>query len=121
MGESGTTAIFGTPPGSWSSLASAEKGDAGGLDAQHLLVLEYTDAITLDVHVPDELMTRMKASFNEKEIVEITTTIGCYNCVSRFLVALDVAESNGDEGMKAAIAHSGGVKEGTVPAPRTSK
>ncbi|KAF1989930.1 4-carboxymuconolactone decarboxylase-like protein, partial [Aulographum hederae CBS 113979] len=55
-------------------------------------VLAYTDAMTLNVKVPDEVFERLKKTFGEKEIVEITATVAAYNCVSRFLVALDVGE-----------------------------
>lgn len=84
-----------------------------------MLVLEFTDALTLEASVPDEVFARMKGGFSEREIVEIATTVGAYNCVSRFLVALDVGESNGVEGMRAAIKLTGGVRDGVEPAPRT--
>jgi alkylhydroperoxidase family enzyme len=57
-------------------------------------VLKYTDAMTKTVTVPDEVFQELKGFFNEREIVEITTTCAAYNCVSRFLVALDVGEKN---------------------------
>ncbi|CAN9194792.1 unnamed protein product [Alternaria alternata] len=64
-------------------------------------VLAYTDAMTLDVHVPDAVFGKLKeAGFSDKEIVEITATIAAYNCVSRFLVALDVGERNAQMGPK---------------------
>jgi len=61
-------------------------------DERHLAVLEYTDAMTLGCIVPDPLFQRLKSFFSEKEVVEITSTVAAYNCVSRFLVALDVGE-----------------------------
>jgi alkylhydroperoxidase family enzyme len=64
------------------------------LDEQHAAVMAYTDAMTLDVQVPDTVFERLKRSFSDREIVEITATIAGYNCVSRFLVALDVGEQN---------------------------
>jgi len=60
--------------------------------------LSYTDAMTLSVSVPDEVFAKLKANFSEKEVVEITATIAAYNCVSRFLVALDVGERNAQKG-----------------------
>lgn len=57
-------------------------------------VLKYTDAMTKTVTVPDEVFQELKGFFNEREIVEITTTVAAYNCVSRFLVALNVGEKN---------------------------
>lgn len=72
----------------------------GILDAAHAAVLAYTDAMTLDVQVSDVVFAKLKASFSEKEVVEVTATIAAYNCVSRFLVALDVGERNAQTGPK---------------------
>jgi alkylhydroperoxidase family enzyme len=63
-------------------------------------VLAYTDAMTLDVRVPDAVFAELKQHFSEQEVVEITATIAGYNCVSRFLVALDVGERNAQTGPK---------------------
>ncbi|EMD64899.1 hypothetical protein GGP41_003565 [Bipolaris sorokiniana] len=63
-------------------------------------LLAYTDAMTLDVQVPDSVFAELKKSFSEREVVEITATIAAYNCVSRFLVALDVGERNAQTGPK---------------------
>lgn len=64
------------------------------------ILLAYTDAMTLDVQVPDAVFAELKKSFSEREVVEITATISAYNCVSRFLVALDVGERNAQTGPK---------------------
>ena len=72
----------------------------GVLNESHAALLSYTDAMTLDVQVSEEIFARLKASFNETEIVELTATIAAYNCVSRFLVALDVGERNAQTGPK---------------------
>jgi alkylhydroperoxidase family enzyme len=66
----------------------------GPLDARHIAVLAYTDAMTLSVAVSDHVFDQLKLHFSEREVVEITATIAAYNCVSRFLVALDVGEKN---------------------------
>ncbi|KAL4881233.1 AhpD-like protein [Aspergillus karnatakaensis] len=66
----------------------------GVLSADEGAVLRYTDAITKTVTVPDEVFQTVKERFNDREVVEITTTAAAYNCVSRFLVALDVGEKN---------------------------
>ncbi|KAF7563058.1 hypothetical protein G7046_g1077 [Stylonectria norvegica] len=57
-------------------------------------VLVYTDEMTKNVQVKDETFDQLRKFFKEQEIVEITATVACYNCVSRFLVALDVGERN---------------------------
>jgi len=56
--------------------------------------------MTLDVRVPDKVFAALKDLFSDKEVVEITATVAAYNCVSRFLVALDVGERNAQTGPK---------------------
>ena len=55
------------------------------------LVLELTDAMTRQVEVPEELMSRVQQHFDSKGVVEVVATIAAYNMVSRLLVALNVA------------------------------
>ncbi|KAF7597120.1 hypothetical protein BBP40_010594 [Aspergillus hancockii] len=64
------------------------------LSPEEAALLKYTDAMTKTVTVPDEVFQEMKGYFNEREVVEVTATAAAYNCVSRFLVALDVGEKN---------------------------
>ena len=67
----------------------------GDLDDKEWAVLQYADEMTKNVKVEQKTFDRLKSvGFNEKEIVEITATVGSYNMVSRFLVALDVGEQN---------------------------
>jgi len=49
------------------------------------------------VNVDEGVFRRLRGLFSEQEVVEITATVAAYNCVSRFLVALDVGESNGKD------------------------
>jgi alkylhydroperoxidase family enzyme len=67
-------------------------------DAKHAAVLRYTDAMTLDVQVPEDVFAELRTRMSEREIVELTASVAAYNCVSRFLVALDVGETNGQAG-----------------------
>ncbi len=53
-------------------------------------VLAYTDAMTLNVQVPDSIFNEVSKHFNNKLIVELTATIATYNMVSRFLEALQI-------------------------------
>lgn len=53
-------------------------------------VLAYTDAMTRQVQVPEEVFARLRPHFDERQLVELTATIGGYNLVSRFLEALRV-------------------------------
>jgi AhpD family alkylhydroperoxidase len=53
-------------------------------------VLACTDAMTTRIDVPAAIMSSLKQHFNDREVVELATTIGGYNLVSRVLVALAV-------------------------------
>lgn len=69
--------------------------DQGLLSDRQWAVLRYSDAMTKDVLIPDNIFKDIqRVGFNEKEIVQITLTCATYNMVSRFLVALDVGEAN---------------------------
>src|SRR5690625_8046434 len=59
--------------------------DSDLFNAQEQAVLAYTDAMTLQVQVPDAVFDALRQHFNQQETVEITATIGAYNMVSRFL------------------------------------
>ena len=53
-------------------------------------VIEYTTVMTREVNVPDALFASVKRHFSDREMVELSVTIGAYNLVSRFLVAMQV-------------------------------
>ncbi len=60
-------------------------------DDQEKAVLEYTEAVTFsDQQVTDEMVTRLKAFFDEDAIVELTGLIAFQNLSSKFNSALDV-------------------------------
>lgn len=69
-----------------------QRDDYGGLNEQQRAVLAYTDAMTIGVKVSQEIFGELEKRFDDREVVEITATVAAYNCVSRFLVALDVGE-----------------------------
>jgi alkylhydroperoxidase family enzyme len=54
------------------------------------LVLQYTDAMTRDLVVPEALYPQLDRSFDAKTLVELTATIAGYNMVSRFLIAMRI-------------------------------
>ena len=54
--------------------------------------LVYTDWMTRKIQVPQRVFDAVREVFNEQEIMEVTTTVACYNMVSRLLVALDVGD-----------------------------
>ncbi len=65
-------------------------GDPAGLTDTDRAVLAYTDAMTKQVRVPQPVFEAVRRHFNERELVELTTTIGGYNLVSRFLEAMQI-------------------------------
>lgn len=67
----------------------------GGLDEKQWAVLCVADEMTRNVEVAEGTFKVVRSLFSEREVVEIVATVASYNCVSRFLVALDVGEKNG--------------------------
>ena len=59
-------------------------------DPADAAVLAYTDSMTKDVHVPDEVFDALRPHFDTRELTELTATIAAYNLVSRFLEAVKV-------------------------------
>ncbi|KAF2822942.1 4-carboxymuconolactone decarboxylase-like protein [Ophiobolus disseminans] len=70
-----------------------------GLSEAEEAVMHYTDQMTIGVEVEDGVAERVKGLLGDTQTVELTAVVAAYNCVSRFLVALDVGECNG-RGMK---------------------
>lgn len=71
------------------ALRDWEGSDA--FDATERAALAYCDAMTRQVHVPDEVAAAVRALFPPRELVELTVTIAGYNCVSRVLEALAIS------------------------------
>ncbi len=59
-------------------------------DAAERAVLAYTDSMTKDVHVPDNVFDPLRSHFDARELTELTVTIATYNLVSRFLEAVQI-------------------------------
>ncbi|OBT75618.1 hypothetical protein VF21_05155 [Pseudogymnoascus sp. 05NY08] len=88
-------AAEGFTPKKFAIIGQLNPAGQGPLSDRQWAVLRYSDAMTKDVLIPDDIFKDLqRAGFNEKEIVEITLTCATYNMVSRFLVALDVGEAN---------------------------
>jgi alkylhydroperoxidase family enzyme len=75
--------------------ALRDGGDLAVLDSGQRCVVAYTDAMTQDVRVPDDLFARVHDLLGDRATVELTATVAAYNMVSRFLVALEVGGTEG--------------------------
>lgn len=54
--------------------------------------LVYADWMTRNIQVPQHVFDAVREVLSEQEVMEVTTTVACYNMVSRILVALDVGD-----------------------------
>ncbi len=59
-------------------------------DTVDLLVIDYADAMTTSIRVSQEIFSALRVYFSDREMVELTATVGAYNMVSRFLEALQL-------------------------------
>jgi alkylhydroperoxidase family enzyme len=59
-------------------------------DERQRAILAYTDAMTLDIQVPNAIFDAVRAYFDERQIVELTVLIGTYNMHVRTLQALEI-------------------------------
>lgn len=57
---------------------------------QQRTLLAYTDAMTQNIVVADDVFAAMRKHFNERQTVEITMLIGTYNMFTRVLQALKI-------------------------------
>lgn len=65
-------------------------GDLSSLSAVQQVVVAFTDALTRTAAVPDSIFVDVQELFDDRQIMELTATVGAYNMVSRVLVALHV-------------------------------
>jgi 4-carboxymuconolactone decarboxylase len=63
---------------------------AASFNARERAALAYTDAITRDVAVPDNIFEPLRQHFNERQIVELSVLIGLYNMHTRVFTALRI-------------------------------
>lgn len=72
------------------NIERLRRHDSSGFDELELLVIRYTDAMTRDRVVPEDLYPQLDRHFDAKTLVELTATIAGYNMVSRFLIAMRI-------------------------------
>lgn len=78
--------------------ALRDGADRSSLTDLQRLVSEYTDAMTREVKVPDDISDSIHTRLGTKQFVELTGTIAAYNMVSRFLIALNIGQPRSEEG-----------------------
>jgi 4-carboxymuconolactone decarboxylase len=72
------------------AIERLRRDDLSGFARIERLVLQYTDAMTRDLVVPEALYPQLDQAFDAKTLVELTATIAGYNMVSRFLIAMRI-------------------------------
>jgi 4-carboxymuconolactone decarboxylase len=70
--------------------ALADWRAATSFSARERAALAYTDAMTRDVAVPDDVFDALRPHFNERQIMELTVLIGLYNMHTRVFTALGI-------------------------------
>jgi AhpD family alkylhydroperoxidase len=74
--------------------ALAEWRASGSFDEREQAVLAYTDSMTKEIRVPEAVFAGVRRHFDDRELVELTATVGGYNLVSRFLVAMEIDQEH---------------------------
>lgn len=87
-----------TVPSTINSEEAVKALDASALSPLQRAIVRYTDQLTVTVRVEDDVFGALKTEgLSDREVVELTTGVAGYNCVSRILVSLDVGENNDKE------------------------
>lgn len=77
-------------------IKAVMEGTREGLTDAQWAAVQYAEHMTRDVKVPREVFDGLRAFVNDRQMVEVTATVGALNCATRFLAALDVGEYNED-------------------------
>ena len=85
---------YAAPAGVTSGETAALRGSLapGAFGGRERALLDYVDAMTHDVAVPDSTFERLRAHFSERETVDATVLIAAYNMHTRVLRALGIGE-----------------------------
>jgi alkylhydroperoxidase family enzyme len=68
--------------------------DSTKFDEQERAVLQYTDEVSQNIRASDDAFAKISEFLSEKEIIELTVTIGYYGMVCRTLEALQIQLEN---------------------------
>ena len=86
----------GLDDGRLAALRSPDAAGFPGWSPVQRAVLHFTDASTTAVTVPEPVLAALREHLDDRQVVEVVTTVGGYAMVSRFLVALDVPPPEGE-------------------------
>ncbi|KAH0613347.1 uncharacterized protein H6S33_009727 [Morchella sextelata] len=75
-------------------LRAVLDGTRGDLSERQMAVVEFATESVRETRVGEGVFGRLREHFCDREVVEVVATVAAYCCVSKFLVALDVAEGN---------------------------
>ena len=78
----------GLKPAEWEALRNWRDSDL--FSARDRAVLAYTDSVTKDVHVPDDVIAPLREHLNDQELVELTVVIAVYNMHARVMEPLRI-------------------------------
>jgi 4-carboxymuconolactone decarboxylase len=70
--------------------ALADWHQSSFFSARERAALAYTDAVTRDIEVPDDVYAELAQHFSDRQIVELTVLIGTYNMHTRVGQALQI-------------------------------
>jgi alkylhydroperoxidase family enzyme len=70
--------------------ALADWQAATSFGARERAALAYTDAMTRDIAVPDDVFEALRSHFDERAIVELSVLVGLYNMHTRVFTALGI-------------------------------
>ena len=68
--------------------------DSTKFNEQERAVLQYTDEVSQNIRASDDAFAKISKFLSQKEIIELTVTIGYYGMVCRTLEALEVPLEN---------------------------
>jgi len=70
--------------------ALADWRSAASFSSRERAALAYTDAMTRDIMVPDDVFEALRPHFDERQIVELSVLVGLYSMHTRVFTALGI-------------------------------
>lgn len=68
--------------------------DHDGFTERDRAVLGWTHAVTVELRPDTATLDTARAVLSDRELVELTATVGFYSCVARFVLALEVDQDD---------------------------